>query len=174
MNERVVTLIESIIADGRLFEAAIDSTTEALEMCGLKARCVGVSTVPSTEIGRLTGLIGVHGNVSGFCSVNASERVALKAVGGLLQDTFATVTAQVIDGLGEITNIVTGNIKSRISRTEWAFLQMTTPSVIVGHHYQLRFGHRSFYLSLAFELEDKDAVSVEDRMMRVTMSLMKP
>ena len=81
-------------------------------MCGITARCVGVSTVPVREQGTVTGLVGVHGKVSGFCTVNMTERVALRAVGGLLQEEFKELNSQVVDGAGEIANLVVGGIKS--------------------------------------------------------------
>ena len=41
--------------------------------------------MPTQESGIITGMIGVHGKVSGFVSVNMAEQFCIKAVEGLLQ-----------------------------------------------------------------------------------------
>src|SRR6476619_4966733 len=85
--------------------------SRTLSKCNFTARCVGISKIPAHEPGIITGLIGVHGKVSGFVTVNMAEAFALAAVGGLLQDNFEKLTSQVVDGVGEITNLIVGGIK---------------------------------------------------------------
>jgi chemotaxis protein CheX len=126
------TDVLSELADPHLVRALREAVDSALMMCATQARCVGVSRVPGREVGKITGLIGVHGRVSGFVTVNMAEKVAIRAVEGLLQDRFGALTAQVVDGAGEITNLVVGGIKSQLAGTPWSFSQITIPSVIVG------------------------------------------
>src|SRR5690606_25827183 len=94
-----------------LFNAVVDAVPKALTMCGGKARCVGVSSMPTKQYGELTGLIGAHGRVSGFIAVNLSKRLALHVTDGLIGERFADLTPQVIDSAGEFTNIIVGGIK---------------------------------------------------------------
>ena len=75
-----------------LADAVIDSFNSALTMCDATARCVGIARVPSRDSGTITGMIGVHGNVSGFITVNMAERFAIKAVEGLLQETYGELS----------------------------------------------------------------------------------
>ena len=116
----------------RCYRPPSSAVEGAFTMCGITARCVGVSTVPVREQGNVTGLIGVHGKVSGFFTVNMAERVAVRAVGGLLQEEFKELNSQVVDGAGEIANLVVGGIKSALASSKWGFTQITVPSVIVG------------------------------------------
>jgi chemotaxis protein CheX len=159
-------------ADSRLVSSILDGVTPALVMCNLAARCVGISSLPCGESGRITGLIGVHGKVSGFITVSMPERCALKAVGGLLQETFHSLTPQVIDGVGEITNLIAGGIKASLASTSWAFPHITVPSVIVGDGYQIAYAKGLDFVSATFEHRDLDSLVLADRLLRVSVSLM--
>lgn len=149
---------------------AVDS---CLAMCGTSARCVGVSAVPTADTGNITGLIGVHGTVSGFVTVNIVEKVAMSVVGGWLQDRFEKLDGQVIDGVGEMTNIIAGGIKQGLTGTAWAFSNVTVPSVIVGRNYQIAYTKGLHYASAVFEHEDADAILLDDRLIKVALSLIR-
>jgi chemotaxis protein CheX len=159
--------------DPHLFKATQDAVASSLSMCAITARCVGVSKIPSHEPGIITGLIGVHGKVSGFITVNLAEQFALAAVGGLLQDKYDRLTSQVVDGVGEITNLIVGGIKKSLSTTPWAFTHITVPSVIVGSGYKMAFARGLDYVCATFEHEDSEAVMLEDRLLQVSISLLR-
>lgn len=157
----------------QLFDAVGTAVPNALAMCGCKAKCVGVTSMPSKQEGEITGLIGAHGKVSGFVAVNMSTRLALHAVGGLLGESHSDLNPQVVDGAGEVTNIIVGGVKSALSRDEWAFSQITVPSVIVGDGYQVAYASGLELLDVVFEVENPDAIVVGDRLLHVTLSLLK-
>jgi chemotaxis protein CheX len=161
------------LTEGPLYKAVCTAVNNALVMCECRAKCVGVATVPSPEPGRVTGLIGVHGKVSGFVTVNLAERFAIRAVNGLLQDSQNTLTAQVVDGVGEITNIIVGGIKSALGDTAWAFPHITVPSVIVGSGYRMAYAKGLEFLCVTFEHDDPEAVLLDDRLLQVSVSLLK-
>lgn len=160
-------------AEPKLVKAVSDSVDKALSMCGTAAHCVGVAAVPTREAGLITGVIGVHGKVSGFITVNMSERMAVRVVNGLLQDNYTQLTNQVVDGAGEITNIIVGGIKSSLAGSNWSFSHMTVPSVIIGKGYQIAYARGLDFLNTTFEHHDPDAVMLEDRLMQVSISLLK-
>lgn len=161
------------LADPHLVRAIREATDSALMMCGTRARCVGVSVVPGREVGKITGLIGVHGRVSGFITVNLAERVAIRSVEGLLQDRFGQLCAQVVDGAGEITNLVVGGIKSALAGTPWSFSQITIPSVIVGQGYQIAYARGLEFVCVTFEHADEQSLVLDDRLMQVSISLLR-
>ena len=156
-----------------LTSAVVKSVDNALTMCEMTARCVSLSAVPRQDQGLVTGMIGVHGKVSGFVTVNISERLAVKSVGGLLQEKFAELTSQVVDGVGEITNIIVGGIKGNLAGTPWGFSNITVPSVIVGKGYQIAYARGLEFISATFEHDDPDILMMDDRMLHVSMSLLK-
>jgi len=162
----------AIPANQALLAAAVAAVESTFTMCNISTRCVGVSSVPVREQGAVTGLIGVHGKVSGFVTVNMNERVAIRAVGGLLGDQFTELNSQVVDGTGEITNIIVGGIKSGLANSKWAYSQVTVPSVIVGSGYSIAYARGLEFLNVTFEHDDKDAVLLEDRLIQVSISLL--
>ncbi|MCS7306014.1 MAG: chemotaxis protein CheX [Thermoguttaceae bacterium] len=159
--------------DPVLVKALFEGVTSGLTMCGLKARCVGISRIPLREAGDVTGLIGVHGAASGFVAVNMAERVALKTVGALLQDQFDALCPQVIDGVGEITNIITGGIKKVLAGSPWAFSHVTVPSVIVGRQYEITYIRGLEYLCALFEHEMPETILLQERIMTASVSLIR-
>ncbi|MBN2021304.1 MAG: chemotaxis protein CheX [Pirellulales bacterium] len=168
-----VTCPANLGTDSELFKAIAGAVESCLTMCDTRARCVGMSTVPTRDPGVVTGLIGVHGDVSGFITVNMAEHVARSAVGGLLQDRFDTLTSQVIDGVGEMTNIISGGIKNGLSGTPWGFKFVTVPSVIVGNNYQIAYASGLEYLCVTFEHQNEDALLLDQRILQVAVSLIR-
>jgi chemotaxis protein CheX len=158
--------------NGTLLNAAIAGVQGAFTMCGLTARCVGASAVPVRDGGNITGMIGVHGKVSGFITLNMTERIAVRAVGGLLQEEFTELNSQVVDATGEITNMVVGGIKSALANSKWSFLQITVPSVIVGRGYSIAYARGLEFLNVIFENDDREALLLEDRLIQVSISLL--
>ena len=164
--------IAGIPINQQLYTAVTDSVFNAFDMCDIKARCVGVSAMPTQQTGILTGMIGVHGKVSGFVSMNIAEAFVISAVEGLLQEKYGKLSSQVVDGAGEITNIVVGGIKSALSNTTWGFSQITVPSVIVGQNFSIAYSRGLEFLTVSFEYDNPEVIRLEDRMMHVSMSLL--
>ncbi len=161
------------VADEIIVRAILGATADCLNMCDATARCVGVAAVPCHDFGSVTGMIGLHGDVSGFVTVNMSETVACSTVGGLLQDRFERLSPQVIDGVGEMTNIISGGIKRTLVGTRWAFKHVTVPSVIVGQRYQIAYAKGIEYACATFEHDNADALLLPDRLLHVAVSLIK-
>lgn len=162
-----------IVTEPHLLRATLEAVSDGLGMCAVQAPCVGVSSVPPQESGVVTGMIGVHGNVSGFVTVSWSERFAIKAVEGLLSEEFGQLNSEVIDGVGEITNIIVGGIKSSLAGTGWAFPNITVPSVIVGSGYQIAYAKGLEFLCVTFLHNDPEAFMARDRLLQVSISLLK-
>lgn len=160
--------VESVI-----LKTIMDAVDSCLTMCDATAKCVGTSTVPMADPGTVTGMIGIHGNVSGFITVNMAEKVALSAVGGLLQDHFNQLDAQVIDGVGEMTNIISGGIKNGLAGSPWQFSHVTVPSVIVGRNYQIAYAKGLDFLSATFEHNNEEAFLLDDRLIKVAISMLR-
>lgn len=164
--------IAGIEINPQLYGSISDSVSNALDMCDIKVRCVGISAMPTHQTGLLTGMIGVHGKVSGFVSLNISEQFAVKAVEGLLQEEYGNLTSQVVDGIGELTNIIVGGVKSSLSQTKWGFSHITVPSVIVGQNFTIAYSRGLEFLTVTFEHDDPTVIRLEDRMLHVSMSLL--
>ena len=134
--------LETLDINQALLDAIVGAAQKGLMMSGMKAKCVGVSRVPGKQTGQVTGMIGVHGSVSGFFTVNMPEQLAFQAVEGLLGEKFDKLSPQVIDGAGEVTNIIAGGVKAALANSDWAFSHITVPSVIVGGRLPSRLRQR--------------------------------
>lgn len=157
-----------------LLDSVCGSVEKALAMCDLSAHCVGVSRVPRKESGTVTGMIGVHGNVSGFMTLNLSERFARKAVAQIMQEEpTAELTSHTVDGVGELTNMVVGGAKSALAGTDWAFSSITVPSVIIGEGYAIAYARGLEFITVTFEHDDEDAVQLDETLIHVSMSLLR-
>ena len=164
---------DTLSTDPVLLKSIISGVDSCLSMCDTTAKCVGISTIPTREPGKITGIIGVHGDVSGFVTVNMAEKVAMSTVSGLLQEPIESLTSQVIDGVGEMTNIISGGIKMGLSGSDWGFSHVTVPSVIVGQSYQIAYVGGLNLLCAIFEHESKDTLLLDDRLIQVAVSLIR-
>lgn len=162
-----------LVTDPLLIRAVHTAVENSLSMCGATAKCVGLSGIPLAEAGSITGMIGVHGNVSGFVTVNLAEKVAAALVSGLLQEQFQAVTHDVIDGVGEITNMIAGGIKKGLAGSAWGFSHVTVPSVIVGRNYQIAYMRGLEYLAVTFEHQASDPIMLSDRVFQVATSFIR-
>lgn len=164
--------LEQIHVNPVLLNGIIDAMAKGATMCSAKLQCVGVSAVPTAETGLITGMIGVHGKVSGFVTINMPERFVIKAVEGILQEEFGKITPEVIDGAGEISNIIVGGIKSALSQTSWSFSQITVPSVIVGQNFSIAYAKGLEFITVTFEHDNPEAVLLEERTINVSVSML--
>lgn len=163
--------VDAIHTDPVIANAVVSAVDNCFAMCDTTICATGVNTRPTGAPGPVTGMLGVHGKVSGFVSVNMAERAAMTSVSGLLQEQVDVVNSQVIDGVGEITNIIAGGIKAGLAGTQWAFNNITVPSVIVGENYQIAYARGLEYVSVQFEIEDVGSIMLRDRLVQVAVSL---
>ena len=88
--------------------------------------------VPLYEI---SGTIGLSGKAVGTVVVSLSTEVALKAASAMLMIEATEVDDDVIDAVGEITNMVAGAAKAELEEYE---MSISLPNVVTGKH-EIRF-----------------------------------
>jgi len=166
--------LKSFTINTTIMNAIILSVESSFSMCELPVRVVGLSKVPVTlSNANVTGMIGMNGKCTGFMTITLPEHIATTAVSGLLQDEFTKINNQVIDGVGELTNIICGGLKTRLSNTPWALENITIPSVILGNNYQITYAKGIEFGSVMFEIDDPETLTIHDRLFLLTTSLMQ-
>jgi CheY-specific phosphatase CheX len=175
MSENVAAMeIKGLSLNSLLINALIASVESCLQMCDLKVRVAGVTKIPiqlpNTPV---TGLIGLNGKCTGFISASMPERVATLAVSGLLMEEHKTINAQVVDGVAEMTNVIAGGLKTKLSNTPWMIGNITIPSVILGSHYDISYSKGIEYCGVTFEVDDPDTLSIHERVFLVDASLIQ-
>lgn len=95
---------------------------------------VGTGSQPAYDI---SGVIGLSGRASGTVVLSLQREVALMATEVLLSQKATTINADVIDAVGEITNMVAGRAKASL---EHLAMTLALPTVITGKNHIVSFG----------------------------------
>lgn len=84
----------------------------------------------------VSGIIGLSGEIAGMAVLSLSRSLALKAASTMLMSDAQEIDEEVIDAVGELTNIVAGAAKSDLGPYQ---LSIGLPSVITGLNHCVRF-----------------------------------
>jgi chemotaxis protein CheX len=84
----------------------------------------------------VSGIIGLSGRAIGTVVLSLSEQVALKAASTMLMCETTEINAEVVDAVGELTNMVAGGAKAKLEEYQ---LSVSLPSVITGRNHEVRF-----------------------------------
>ncbi|MBL9082634.1 MAG: chemotaxis protein CheX [Planctomycetales bacterium] len=84
----------------------------------------------------ISGVIGLSGSAVGTVVLSFSENVALQAAGTMLMMEMTEINADVIDAVGELTNMVAGAAKAQLEHLQ---LSISLPNVITGKGHEVRF-----------------------------------
>lgn len=90
----------------------------------------------SADLHEISGMIGLSGHVAGMAVLSLDRNVALKAASALLMIEADQINEEVIDAVGELTNMVAGAAKSQMGPYE---VSIGLPSVITGSGHYVRF-----------------------------------
>lgn len=103
------------------------------------------SHLPQYEV---SGLIGLTGNRQGMVVVSLGRTTAMKATEILLCERPDGITSQVVDAVGELTNMIAGAAKAELVQFQ---LSVGLPSVICGKNHLIGFPSNSTPIVLPFE-----------------------
>ena len=86
------------------------------------------------EMYGVTGIIGLGGEASGSVVLNFPAEVAIAAVSSFVGENYDDITSDVVDGVGELTNIIAGDSKNRLGQKGYSF-DIGLPKIVVGRNY---------------------------------------
>lgn len=75
------------------------------------------------------GIIGLSGTAQGIAALTFPVKTALAVVGRMVGMSYTTVDASVIDGVGELINIIAGNAKAKYAGHK---IKISLPTVVRG------------------------------------------
>lgn len=121
--------------DVRLINPFIESTLNVLSMMAQTEafnKDLGVKTDKNTW-GDVTGFIGLVGEkINGNLMISFDAPSILAIVNRMLMvNTFTEINDEVVDAVGEITNMICGGAKAKLAE-EGFVIEMATPAMIVG------------------------------------------
>ena len=104
--------------------------------------------------GVVTGIIGMAGNeVAGNMVLSFDQGSILKIVSNMLGESFSTLSNDVVDAVGELTNMITGGAKAKFSEKGLKF-DMAIPLMVVGKDIQLKQLSKAPTVTIPFEIPE--------------------
>ena len=105
-------------------------------MLMMDLEAVESSDRPEDIIANVSGMIGLGGDLRGMLSVHCPAEAAKEITGALIGMEVAELDDDVKDAIGEIANMVAGNIKISFDRAGIA-VELAIPSSIIGKSFRI-------------------------------------
>jgi chemotaxis protein CheX len=102
--------------------------------------------------GDVTGVIGFagDGDKKGMMSISFSRKGALHAYNTLMGEDRSDMDSEVVDAIGELTNIISGQSRKELEKNAEVNLTASIPTVVVGKEVELHFTCKLPIVSLPF------------------------
>jgi chemotaxis protein CheX len=145
--------------DVRFINPLLNAVIEVLAtMAAIKAKPGKpyINTV-GAAVGDVTGLIGVTGHAEGVISLTLAEGCVLRIVSHMLGEEFTGINDEIVDAVGELTNMIAGQARTHLAREGMNF-QAATPSVFTGKNPTLKHVGGAPILSIPFSTPDGNLV----------------
>ncbi len=94
--------------------------------------------------------IGLAGRCTGAGSLRCSSEAACKLASAFLMSEFEAVDGDVLDAIGELTNMIVGNLKTHLEDKLGA-ISLSIPTVIHGRNFTARSSSREEWMGVPFE-----------------------
>jgi chemotaxis protein CheX len=109
----------------------IESVRETFESMLESSVAAGKPLLPRQEgqENEIIGMIGLSGTAQGMVALKFPERTALNAVSRMVGMEYTKIDPSIIDGVGELINIIAGNAKTKF-QGQRIFLSL--PTVVKG------------------------------------------
>jgi chemotaxis protein CheX len=128
------------------FLAAAQDVFRTMLSCELSRGPLALKRTHCPEY-EVNGLIGLSGKCQGMVVVGLGRETALKATERLVGACPAEIDADVLDAVGEITNMIAGAAKAKLEAYE---LSVGLPTVICGKHHVIAFPSKCTPVVLPF------------------------
>ena len=96
----------------------------------------------------ISGIIGLAGDVRGSVVISFPKLVALKVVSDFLHQEIKIFGDDVIDTIGELINIITGNAKKDLENYK---IMISLPSIVKGPNHQINWMQGVPVITIPFE-----------------------
>jgi chemotaxis protein CheX len=97
----------------------------------------------------VTGVMGLLGDQKGCMCISLTRKGALYFYKQLMQDEHEEIDADVVDAIGELTNIISGQARKEFEAAD-INLKAAIPTVMVGKNVEIHFVTKLPILSLPF------------------------
>ena len=101
----------------------------------------------------ITSMVGLAGTYSGIVSIHCPIKLATKFTSNMLGVEVTGISADVNDAMGEIANILGGDIKHVLSKRGMD-INLSIPTVIYGDEYTIEFASEEHSLLIPFNTDN--------------------
>lgn len=108
-----------------------------------------VRTDPN-DLEEVSGIIGLAGETVGAVVLSFSRDSAIKMVSAMEGRPYQALTNDVIDGVGELVNIIAGNAKKDLNEFR---IDISLPGIVTGNNYQIHWPEGIPVIAIPFESE---------------------
>lgn len=141
--------------DAQLINPFINATINVIStMAAIKPE-VGAPSLKKGKAtwGVVTGMIGLAGyQASGNMILSFDSGSILKIVSSMLMEEFTEVDDQVVDAVGELTNMISGGAKKELNEIGF-FFEMASPIVVTGQGVEIKQLTEHPVITVPFKLE---------------------
>ena len=143
--ENVIPVI--ISATKEVFETMVFLDPEPIENTGTR----------QTMSSKITGMIGIAGNYSGVLTFHCNKDTAMFITANMLgiEPSGVNPDTDMRDAIGEITNMIAGNVKTKTSTPGDSF-DLSIPTVIAGNNFSIGILADSPSYVVPFKLGDNE------------------
>jgi len=124
------------------------STMLMMEATPLAARAEDGGPGPTDGV---VGIIGIAGAWVGTGIVICKASLACRASSAMMMAEYDTVNEDVLDAMGEITNMIIGNIKTNLEE-RYGVMGISVPTVVYGRNFATRTVSRGEWVIVLFEI----------------------
>ena len=96
----------------------------------------------------IIGVIGLSGTAQGIVALKLPVKTALAVIGKMIGVEIRGIDSSIIDGVGELVNIIAGNAKAKF---EGHAISLSLPTVVRGSIYKLTNLSNTVWLTVPFE-----------------------
>ncbi|MDD2501926.1 MAG: chemotaxis protein CheX [Geobacter sp.] len=101
----------------------------------------------------VSAMVGLAGTYNGLISIHQPVSLGIKLAEAMLDMELSEVDQDVMDALGEIANMVAGNVKQHLSKGGMD-IRLSTPSVATGKDYII-CAKQANSMNLLFDLDEE-------------------
>ena len=131
------------------FIKSVANTFSTMLNCGVQRGQISLKP-DSTPMYTVSGVIGLSGRAVGTVVLSLPKQIALKAASTMLMMEAVEIDDDVLDAVGELTNIIAGGAKAELEEYE---LAVSLPNVITGREHEIHFPSNVHPICIPFETD---------------------
>ena len=132
--------------------------TATLDVC---STMLGVEAVaqPFQLTGNMTGpqdgvfaTVGMAGRCTGTGTLSMNETLACKLAGTFMMSEYSAVNGEVLDAVGEMANMVVGNVKTELEGM-MGLIGLSIPTVVYGRNFRTKNLSKTEVVTINFDCQ---------------------